>query len=175
MYDQYQIIHYFVKRYIFKRLFTLTTDTWTSAAKQSYIALTAHFINDDWELESICLDCCNFTGTHTAVDYKRKVEEMLDNCDCKWANVLAVVTDNEPTMNKFGDLIEETEWLGCFDHIIQLITKPVFDGPGVADLMSKVRDLCGAFNSSTQLMDRLKNIQLSMDAEKPALFSYKTW
>jgi hypothetical protein len=72
-------------------------------------------------------------------------------------------------MNKFGDLIEETEWLGCFDHNIQLITKPVFDGPGVADLMSKVRDLCGAFNSSTQLMDRLKNIQLSMDAEKPAL------
>jgi len=45
----------------------------------------------------------------------------------------------------------------------------MFDGPGVADLMSKVRDLCGAFNSSTQLMDRLKNIQLSLDAEKPAL------
>ena len=49
-------------------------------------------------------------------------------------NVLAVVTDNEPTMNTFGDLIEETEWLGGFDHIIQLITKPVFDIPGVADL-----------------------------------------
>ena len=63
LYDQYQIIHYFVKRYISKRLFTITTDTWTSAAKQSYIALTAHFINDDWELESICLDCCNFTAT----------------------------------------------------------------------------------------------------------------
>ena len=43
-------------------------------------------------------------------------------------------------MNKYGDLIEETEWLGCFDHIIQLITK-------VADLISKVRDLCGAFNN----------------------------
>ena len=40
----------------------------------------------------------------------------------------------------------------------------MFDGPGVADLMSKVRDLCGAFNSSTQLMDRLKNIQLSQGA-----------
>ena len=96
LYDQYQIIHYFVKRYISKRLFTLTTDTWTSAAKQSYIALTAHFINDDWELESICLDCCNFTGTHTAVDYKRKVEEMLVNCDCKWENVLAVGDDKIP-------------------------------------------------------------------------------
>ena len=35
---------------------------------------------------------------------------MLVNCDCKWENNLAVVTDNEPTMNKFEDLNEETEW-----------------------------------------------------------------
>ena len=31
LYDQYQIIHYFVKRYISKRLFTVTTDTWTAS------------------------------------------------------------------------------------------------------------------------------------------------
>ena len=65
--QQYQVIHYYyVKRYISKRNFTITTDTWTSVANQGYIALTAHFINDNWQLESICLDCSLFTGTHTA-------------------------------------------------------------------------------------------------------------
>ena len=57
---------------------------------------------------------------------------MLANCDCSWENILAVVTDNEPTMNKFGDLIDETEWFGCIDPLIQLVTKPVFDGEGIA-------------------------------------------
>ena len=44
--QQYQVIHYYVKRYISKRNFTITADTWTSVANQGYIALTAHFIND---------------------------------------------------------------------------------------------------------------------------------
>eukprot|EP01036_Dinobryon_divergens_P037140 gene37140-48522_t len=168
--DQYQIIKYYVKAYLCKRLLALTTDSWTSVANENFVALTAHFIDDDWELRSACVDCSVFSGTHTAVDYKRKVEEMLSNVDCDWDDILAVVTDNEPTMNKLGDLLEDKcEWFGCIDHLIQLIVKPMFDGPGVKDLMLKVRELCGAFNSSTQLEEKLKSIQLSICPGKTPL------
>ena len=72
-------------------------------------------------------------------------------------------------MNKIGDLIDETEWFGCIDHLIQLVTKPVFDGEGIAELMSRVRELCGAFNSSSQLEERMKNIQTSVWPDKTPL------
>lgn len=37
----------------------LTSDTWTSKADEPYIALTAHFINNQWELIALTL-CCRY-------------------------------------------------------------------------------------------------------------------
>lgn len=37
--------------------FAMTSDHWTSMAGNSYLAVTAHFINEQWELESLTLAC----------------------------------------------------------------------------------------------------------------------
>ena len=36
--------------------FSATTDMWTSAANDSYLTITVHFITSDWELKSFCLE-----------------------------------------------------------------------------------------------------------------------
>ena len=36
---------------------SITTDGWTSVANESYMSLTVHYINEDWELISMNLDC----------------------------------------------------------------------------------------------------------------------
>jgi len=51
---------------------TLTTDSWTSICTQNYIAVTAHYISDDFQLGSCLLDCFQFTDRHTAVNLKKK-------------------------------------------------------------------------------------------------------
>jgi hypothetical protein len=33
----------------------LTTDGWTSPAKDAFIAATGHYLNADWQLQSLCL------------------------------------------------------------------------------------------------------------------------
>lgn len=44
----------------------LTTDGWTSIKNESYIGVTAHFIDENASLESVCLDCEKFEERHTS-------------------------------------------------------------------------------------------------------------
>ena len=48
-----------------------TTDGWTSIATESYITLTCHFINLEWEMKSICLQTRYHLENHTAVNFKK--------------------------------------------------------------------------------------------------------
>lgn len=43
-------------------MFFLTIDCWTSANMKSYITLTAHYINNDFKLISILLECSIMEG-----------------------------------------------------------------------------------------------------------------
>lgn len=43
----------------------LTTDGWTSIKNESYLGVTAHFINENASLQSVCLGCENFKERHT--------------------------------------------------------------------------------------------------------------
>ena len=46
----------------------LTTDHWTSHALDSYLGVTAHFINQDWELVARVLTTKEVRERHTAVN-----------------------------------------------------------------------------------------------------------
>ena len=41
-------------------LIALTTDGWTSVAMDSYVTVTAHFINEGWEMKDIVLQTAEF-------------------------------------------------------------------------------------------------------------------
>ena len=48
----------------------LTIDTWTSATTENYLAVTAHFLNRDFQMESCLLDCSKFGERHTKENLK---------------------------------------------------------------------------------------------------------
>jgi len=48
----------------------LTFDCWTSNTLQPYIAITAHGINENWELKTFCLSCTRLDIEHTANNVK---------------------------------------------------------------------------------------------------------
>ena len=45
----------------------LTSDGWRSLASESYVTVTAHFIDEDWELRNVALDTSELQTAHTAV------------------------------------------------------------------------------------------------------------
>lgn len=55
----------------------LTTDTWTSINTESFMGVTAHFIDDNFKTHAVLLQCAQFPGHHTSqnlADELRKVE-----------------------------------------------------------------------------------------------------
>jgi hypothetical protein len=132
----------------------LTGDKWSSVTHQSYLGLTCHFINDDWELMRVTLKCSpteseGSTATETANGFMRVIDEYgIDK-----AYISAIVTDTEPTMNAFGRILKESSipWLGCVDHILELSTGKAFDDaviPGNNGCRKACRQLVSTFQHS---------------------------
>ena len=48
----------------------IISDAWTSAAIQRYAIMTAHFIDDEWLLKSLCLQTQHCSESHTALHLK---------------------------------------------------------------------------------------------------------
>ncbi|CAH1106752.1 unnamed protein product [Psylliodes chrysocephalus] len=55
---------------------TVTTDCWTSINTESYMAVTVHFINQNFDIKSILLHCAVFPQSHTA---EHLAEELKKN------------------------------------------------------------------------------------------------
>ena len=49
---------------------SFTTDCWTSPSMKSFMSITAHFINEKWELKHILLDFIEMYDTHTSQNIK---------------------------------------------------------------------------------------------------------
>ena len=100
---------------------SLTTDGWTSSANESYIAITAHYVNNCWELKSILLECCHLELNHTA----ENLCHVLLKCIKDWnieKKVYAVSTDNAANIVA---AIRLTGWahIPCFAHTINLVVQ----------------------------------------------------
>ena len=97
---------------------SLTTDIWTSEAKDSFISLTLHFLNMDFEQKMVVLSCFPFNVSHAAesiletVTEKLNVYEVADKIHC-------FVRDNAPNMVGAFD-ISTWNHVGCFLHILQV-------------------------------------------------------
>ena len=47
-----------------------TIDIWTSISAKAFLAITAHFINKEWELQSVIVDFIQIWGKHTGENIK---------------------------------------------------------------------------------------------------------
>lgn len=144
----------------------LTTDAWTSIAKDGYATCTLHFIEPrSWTIHRFSLGIFKKDGSSTAVDVVRYAEQHLSNFGITYQQLTCVVTDTEATMIAAGRLFKEksveaggaTAWHGCINHMLELVTKLAFkDIPNTQGTMSMCRSVVNFFNSSSQATSKLK-------------------
>ena len=138
-----------MKHILFDRYFSLTNDSWTSVAYNSYTTCTAHFIDKDtWELHSPILGIHEKDGSSIAVVTVDYVEHQMSLFDLQYGKMVAVVTDTEATMISAGQMFVEnrrvrgsvTKWHGCVDYLLELVTGIAFkDLPESHGTMSSCR------------------------------------
>ena len=100
---------------------TLTTDSWTSICTQNYIAVTAHYITENFHLGSCLLDCFKFTDRHMAENLKTELLKVVDEWGIK-DKIVAVVTDNAANIQAAVRLAGFKQ-VSCFAHSLNLVVQ----------------------------------------------------
>ena len=77
----------------------LTTDSWTSRACESYITITAHFINRNWNLRNFVLQIRLLEESHTGVNIGAVLREALTEWNLNFPYPVPLVTDNASNMS----------------------------------------------------------------------------
>lgn len=151
------------KSYAEMQAISVTIDCWTSIKSESYCSLTAHFIDDLWNLRSCNLECSPFSGHHTAADIARKLNELTEKKGIK--DLICIVTDNEPTNNLAANSHFNHPWIGCMDHLIQIIIRKAFSVPEIKSITTKCSQLATNIFNSNLIFEELKTLQFNDAAE----------
>ncbi|KAL0329120.1 UNVERIFIED_CONTAM: Zinc finger BED domain-containing protein RICESLEEPER 2 [Sesamum radiatum] len=112
---------------------SLTTDTWTSNQRLTYMCLTAHYIDSDWKMHKVILNfipCTTYRGDDVGL--------LIEKCLLDWGidKVFAITVDNASSNDttiaylirrfiNWGTAILDGKYLHmrCVAHIINLIVK----------------------------------------------------
>nr|XP_055034732.1 E3 SUMO-protein ligase ZBED1-like isoform X2 [Misgurnus anguillicaudatus] len=135
----------------------ITSDTWTSVATESYMSVTAHYIDEQWNLVSYVLQTTEVQTDHRSVS----LAEMLTKAMEEWGLMSkdpAIVTDNAANMVRAVEIMGLTH-VGCFAHIINLASQAGLKLPNVARLLGRVRHIAKFFHRSTNATRILKEKQ----------------
>lgn len=141
----------------------LTTDGWTSAANENYVAVTAHGIDEEHKNLTFLLECYNYSENSTADNIARELKKITE----KWEiseKIEAVVTDNAAYVVA---AVRQTGWkhVPCFAHTLNLVVQAAISE--IKDIQDKVKKIVQLFKRSPKASELLKSMQQQMG--KPVL------
>jgi len=114
--------------------FAITTDGWTSRSNCSYVSLTVHYINKDWEMCCHLLETAEVMTDHTAPNLVAGLKDSLERWKLPLGKLTDAVTDN--ARNICSDVMH----IGCFTHTIQLGVQKVMDLPELSKAIEVVSE-----------------------------------
>ncbi len=142
----------------------LTTDIWTSLATESYLSVTAHYIDSNWELQAFVLETLSFPERHTGVNIADKLKGLAERWEIM-DSVMVVSHDQASNMKAAMDiLLEECNWksLNCAAHCLQLCILAGFSISTIDRLLSAAKKIVTHFHHSTVVSEALKQKQAQM-------------
>ncbi len=101
---------------------SLTLDSWTSLATQTYLALTIHGISEEWEFESAVLDIIPVTSSETGIFIAEAVREVLHEWKIPPSCIVAATTDGVSNVQAAIQLLG-FKWVWCFCYLLNLVVQ----------------------------------------------------
>ncbi|XP_077095365.1 E3 SUMO-protein ligase ZBED1-like [Siphateles boraxobius] len=146
----------------------LTTDCWTALTTESYIRITCHYIDEDWQVNSAVLLTQSMPSRHTAENLAAKLIDAVETWGlngkvsaCVHDNARNIVAANSP---------ERVNWesVPCFAHTLQLAVNDGFN-VFVHRVIVAAGRLVRHFNHSTPACKALEDKQSQMKLPKHQL------
>uniref|UniRef100_I1PMA2 BED-type domain-containing protein n=1 Tax=Oryza glaberrima TaxID=4538 RepID=I1PMA2_ORYGL len=113
---------------------SMTSDIWSGKAKEDYVSVVVHFINDDWQMQKRVLGLRLIDVSHTGENIAERIREVVNEYHLA-DKIFAVTLDNASANSKAMEILQplfcvyaESFLLHqrCACHIINLIVKSGF-------------------------------------------------
>ncbi len=101
------------------QFFATTSDIWSSRTSEPYLSLTIHFVDEDWNLQSKCLQTAYCPEDHTGEVIAQGMIEALASWGLSENRQVCITTDSGTNMVKAASLNKWTR-LQCFGHRLHL-------------------------------------------------------
>lgn len=144
---------------------SLTVDMWSSCTNQAYLAVTIHWIDEDWRLRHFLLDLLPFKETHTGIHIADQLLQLVEDMDIG-TKILSLTTDNASSMITCGRTFiqylqdnyqnSEVEHRRCAAHILNLSVEQ--GKKCVDDIVVKARQFASTIRRSQKYLEELKRI-----------------
>ena len=143
-------------------MFSLTTDLWTSPNNIAFMAVTIHYINEDWKIVSIILDFVAFSGAHEGLKISEAIRCIADEFGLK-GRILSLCCDNATNNDvMIADLIEKgylpnkESHQRCFAHVLNLAAENALKE--IKSPLEKLRKIIKTIRASPQRHEKFKEI-----------------
>ena len=151
----------------------VTTDMWTSASNNSYMGVTAHWLDEEFIIHNKCLAVQPATDSHTAKFIAEEIQAVLKDWSID-ASGLHIVTDSSANVEKAISKLPDVHWCACLAHNLQLCVNAGLASREVTELpkvLAKARAIVGHFRRSPLAMSELEKaqVQLAMPQAAPGL------
>lgn len=145
---------------------SLTTDAWTSRTNDSFVAITIHFVDDDFKMRSVLLKCAHFDDSHTSVNLAKDLKNVAEEWGLE-KKILLAVTDNASNIK--SAIIKELGWnhFGCYAHTLNLVVQNSLSLDIIKDLIDRVKIIVGHFKRSPKATSLLIKTQQNCGIKNP--------
>ena len=122
----------------------VTTDLWTSVGQRSYITVTGHHIDSEWELKANILATKTVDDRHTGENIARHVKDIMQSFNIKLSSIVTDNASNMITAAETGNF----DRLSCFAHTIQLCINDGLKQKAIAKATGGAKRIIGHFSHS---------------------------
>ncbi|KAJ6648390.1 putative AC transposase, partial [Pseudolycoriella hygida] len=105
----------------------VTMDGWTSKNMLSFLAIRAHWLDEQWNYQSQLLDFCHIDGSHSEETFKDLFWKSLQLLEVPLDKIISITVDNASSNDTFFDQLEDIfdiladdQHIRCLAHIINL-------------------------------------------------------
>ena len=119
-------------------------DMQTSISALGILAVTVHYINDNWQFEHFVLDVLYVPSPHNATTIKNAVLQITDRLNLS-SQLIGITTDNEAKMLAAVRKIKENleipmfRHYHCTAHILNLVVKAALETNNISIIIKKLR------------------------------------
>ena len=136
-----------------------TTDLWTSTAGDPYFTYTCHYIDSQWEMQSLCFQTHYIPQDHTGENIKEALSATLLQWNLDQSKQVGITTDSGSNVKSACELLNWTR-LSCFGHNLNLAVEKGLDDSRVRRVLRLCKSIVAAFSRSWKKQRDLGVVQV---------------